>query len=397
MQLNSSPGDSGQMEPFPAPARPCVPSHIPIPQAQSKSQGKSQYKSQRRWFSPARLFALTLVLGLLMPLMPAATPVAHAEDGVHVVAPGEYLSTIAAKYNVSMTDLIVNNGISNPNVVHVGQRLVIPGTYAAARYAEPAASDTLPGESGYVTVARGDSLSQIAKDHGMSMDDLMRLNGLSNPNFIWVGQQLRVSARVVPIASEPESTADTSVPMKAADTIYVVQAGDTLSEIAQEYNTTVQELLIANGLPSPNFMWVGQRIRIGTQAQPEPGLNPDAAPAEGYRWIEINLSDQTLTAWQGDSPVLYTSISSGTSATPTVTGRYSIGTKYTSQRMSGPGYDLPGVPWVMYFFSGYAIHGTYWHDNFGTPMSHGCINMQVDEAEFLYSWADAGTEVYVHY
>jgi lipoprotein-anchoring transpeptidase ErfK/SrfK len=127
------------------------------------------------------------------------------------------------------------------------------------------------------------------------------------------------------------------------------------------------------------------------------GLNVDPAPANGYRWIEVNLSDQTLTAWQGDQAVLYTSVSTGTSAYPTVTGRYSIGTKYTAQRMTGPGYDLPGVPWVMYFFGGYAIHGAYWHNNFGTPMSHGCVNMETSDAQWVFSWAGVGTVVNVHY
>jgi lipoprotein-anchoring transpeptidase ErfK/SrfK len=65
--------------------------------------------------------------------------------------------------------------------------------------------------------------------------------------------------------------------------------------------------------------------------------------------------------------------------------------------MVGPGYDLPGVPWVMYFYSGYAIHGAYWHNNFGAPMSHGCVNMTPGEAQILYNWAPIGTEVYVHY
>ena len=70
----------------------------------------------------------------------------------------------------------------------------------------------------------------------------------------------------------------------------------------------------------------------------------------------MNLSNQTLTAWQGDVPILYTSVSTGTYHTPTVTGRYAINTKLSSQRMMGPGYDLPGVPWVMYFYSGYVSY-----------------------------------------
>jgi lipoprotein-anchoring transpeptidase ErfK/SrfK len=104
-----------------------------------------------------------------------------------------------------------------------------------------------------------------------------------------------------------------------------------------------------------------------------------------------------LTAWQGNTVVLNTIISSGTAATPTVTGSFRIGNKYPAQRMFGPGYDIPNVPSVMYFWQGYAFHGAYWHNNFGTPMSHGCVHLTPGEAAYLYNWADVGTEVYVHY
>lgn len=341
-------------------------------------------------------FRVLLVVSLVFPIFVASYPV-QADDGVHVVQSGETLSLIAQQYNVGLSDLAVNNGIVNPNVVYVGQRLVIPGSAAASRYAVPLASSVLPGDEGYFTVGRGDTLSQVARNHTMTLPDLLRLNGLSDPNFIWVGQQLRVSARVSPAEWDPEKAAQP----KLADTIYVVTADDTLADIAAQFDVTEQELLIANGLPHANFIWVGQRLRIykpEPAAAPAPQVNPIvAAPADGYRYIEVNLTNQTLTAWQGDAAVLHTSVSTGTSATPTVTGRFSVGTKYTAQHMSGPGYSLPGVPWVMYFYGGYAIHGTYWHNNFGTPMSHGCVNMRTDEAAFLYNWAPPGTEVYVHY
>lgn len=117
---------------------------------------------------------------------------------------------------------------------------------------------------------------------------------------------------------------------------------------------------------------------------------------DGRRWIEVDISDQTLTAWQGDTAVLQTLISSGRTQYPTVRGAYEIRTKLPLERMIGPGYDTPNVPWTMYFFRGYAIHGAYWHNNFGTPVSHGCVNMRVDEAKALYDWAVVGTEVVVH-
>ena len=69
--------------------------------------------------------------------------------------------------------------------------------------------------------------------------------------------------------------------------------------------------------------------------------------------------------------------------------------RYPSQRMIGPGYDLPGVPYMQYFYKDYGLHGTDWHTNFGQPMSHGCVNLPTPEAEWAYTWADFGTPVIV--
>lgn len=65
-------------------------------------------------------------------------------------------------------------------------------------------------------------------------------------------------------------------------------------------------------------------------------------------------------------------------------------------RFSGNYYYLPGVPSVMYFYQGYAIHGTYWHHNFGQPMSHGCVNLTIEDAKWFYDWAEVGTTVITH-
>jgi len=140
---------------------------------------------------------------------------------------------------------------------------------------------------------------------------------------------------------------------------------------------------------------------VDVAAEPEPLQPVLAGPLgegvpEGRRWIEVDLSDQTLTAWQGESVVLHTLISSGRTQYPTVRGTYQVRTKLPLERMIGPGYDTPNVPWTMYFYRGYAIHGAYWHNNFGTPVSHGCVNMRVDEAKALYDWASFDTEIVVH-
>jgi lipoprotein-anchoring transpeptidase ErfK/SrfK len=65
--------------------------------------------------------------------------------------------------------------------------------------------------------------------------------------------------------------------------------------------------------------------------------------------------------------------------------------------MAGPGYYLPNVPYTMYFYRGYAIHGTYWHHNFGTPMSHGCVNMYTPDAEWMFYFSSVGTLVNIHW
>jgi len=117
----------------------------------------------------------------------------------------------------------------------------------------------------------------------------------------------------------------------------------------------------------------------------------------GARWIDVNLSTQSVYAYEGDTVVNSFIVSTGTGYTPTVTGKFKIWIKLKSTNMSGPGYYLPNVPYVMYFYKGYGLHGTYWHNNFGTPMSHGCVNLRTSDAEWLYYWASEGTVVNVHY
>ncbi len=126
---------------------------------------------------------------------------------------------------------------------------------------------------------------------------------------------------------------------------------------------------------------------------------PAQYPAEGSgeRWIDVNLSEQSVYAYEGDEVVNSFLASTGLPETPTVTGKYKIYVKVRIQDMSGPGYYLRDVPWVMYFYESYGFHGTYWHNNFGRPMSRGCVNLTIDDAAWLYNWASVGTVVNIHY
>ena len=116
------------------------------------------------------------------------------------------------------------------------------------------------------------------------------------------------------------------------------------------------------------------------------------------RWIEVDLSDQKLKAWEGNELFLETPISSGLPWWPTPEGEYRIWIKLRATKMEGGSgkyyYYLPNVPYVMFFenaqvpgWKGFGLHGTYWHDDFGTPRSHGCVNLPTPVAEKLYHWA----------
>jgi len=114
------------------------------------------------------------------------------------------------------------------------------------------------------------------------------------------------------------------------------------------------------------------------------------------RWIDVDLSEQLLTAYEGRTPVRTTLVSTGLAQTPTVVGQFRIWIKLRYDDMAGPGYYIEDVPFVMYFYLGYGLHGAPWHNNFGQRMSHGCVNLSVPEAEWLFGYADVGTLVNVH-
>ena len=104
------------------------------------------------------------------------------------------------------------------------------------------------------------------------------------------------------------------------------------------------------------------------------------------KWIEIDLAAQHVTAWEGNVPVMSFDSSTGKAETPTITGKFHIYWKLKKAIMMGGDYYLPDVPYTMYFYNDYGIHGTYWHDNFGIPVSHGCVNLQTENAKELFEW-----------
>lgn len=119
--------------------------------------------------------------------------------------------------------------------------------------------------------------------------------------------------------------------------------------------------------------------------------------------IIVDRSEQRLYAYENEVLFMEIPISTGLELTPTPRGTFSIFKKTPSRYMQGPlpgisnqYYDLPGVPWNLYFtHDGAVIHGAYWHDSFGSPYSHGCVNVEPEQARELYKWAELGTTVTV--
>jgi lipoprotein-anchoring transpeptidase ErfK/SrfK len=171
-------------------------------------------------------------------------------------------------------------------------------------------------------------------------------------------------------------------------------------------NETDFSLKVENGEMG---VFLGQEVMPPTidlaQAEPETKVLGDADP-EAEKRILVDLSTQTVSAYQGETLFMEALVSTGKwGRTPT--GEFTIWSKFRSTHMSGGSgadyYNLPNVPYTMFFSGsgvassrGFAFHGAYWHNNFGHPMSHGCINMRAVDAQKLFSWADIDEKITIY-
>jgi lipoprotein-anchoring transpeptidase ErfK/SrfK len=241
-------------------------------------------------------------------------------------------------------------------------------------------------------VQPGDTLLDLELFYHTPLHELSSLNDLDPGTGIGAGQELTIP---VPLSLE-------ALPREDPIT-YTVQRGDTLFRIATRYGVSMVSLASVNAIYNIDTIYIGQELVIPPSdewaeqiIQNSPNLPGVPTPTLSTgKQIIVVLSQQRVYAFEDGALLRQFVVSTGLPATPTVVGSFSIYLKVPSQRMTGPGYDLPNVPWVMYFYRGYSFHGTYWHNNFGRPMSHGCVNMRTAEAEWLYNWAPIGTSVLV--
>jgi lipoprotein-anchoring transpeptidase ErfK/SrfK len=288
-------------------------------------------------------FMRLAMVGLAVAILLAPMSVAIAQEGwiTHVVQPGEDIFSIGARYGASVPAIMLANKLPNLDLA-VGQSLVIPPATLvdpAVPVAPPPSAPQGPGvQDGAMThvVAPGENLFRISLRYGLTVQALMWANGLSNPHLVYVGQRLVIPNRSGAPVPQP---------------------------------------------PTP---------------QPGPGVPSSPPPASGTgKEIVVVLHEQRVYAYQNGQLVRSSLVSTGIARYPTRVGQFRIYAKYIATLMTGPGYYLPNVPYTMYYSGGYALHGTYWHNNFGRPMSHGCVNMPTSEARWLFEWAPVGTLVTV--
>ena len=192
-----------------------------------------------------------LALALLLPLPALA--------GTITVKPGETLSEIADRLGISMKRLMELNGINKADHVEVGQKLKVPGPSSSSTRASGGGAVA----TGRVTVREGDTLSDIAVRQGMSLNQLIALNGLSRADHVEVGQTLKVTGK--------GATAAAPNPFRKGATMHVVRSGESLSAIAEGYGVPMSRLVAINAINDPDHVEVGSQLKLkGEPAAPRP-------------------------------------------------------------------------------------------------------------------------------
>jgi LysM repeat protein len=369
---------------------------------------------------PARTWRhLPILLGVLCFCLWAALP-ASAQSYSYNVRPGDTLAAIAAKHGTTVDAIMRLNSLGDANFIRPGQQLKLPpaaaragsGSANALLTTGPAAeiaanAATAPEEPTRVYIAQpGDTLATVAARFKTTTARLAELNQRSPSSKLHVGQPLRVP-QVTGVTHQPFQ--GDAIPVADNYVVHILQPGESAASVAKAYGTSLRRTLQINKIadasrlepgmrlvvPPPSFAELYANVPIGAEGYP---LYP-VIPTQG-KWISVDLDHQRTFAWEGNKLIRSFLISSGKARTPTVAGVFRIWGKIAAQRMEGGSraagdyYNLPNVQWVQYFYQDYSFHGTYWHNNFGTPMSHGCVNMTNADAKWLYEWASPTVEDY---
>ena len=340
-----------------------------------------------------RLILAVSSFAIILVLLLAATPVVLAapaaqDNTTHVVKRGETLSAIAQQYGVCQQAIMDANGIADPSLILVGQRLVIPGSTGG----ESEAGD------GLHVVKRGETLSAIAQRYGVSVTRLAEVNGIDDPSRIRTGQRLVVpgGGQTESATAAPETTA--SAPANNSNTVHTVKAGESLTQIAGQYDTTVAAIASVNGIDDPSRIATGQRLTI-----PD-GSSPPAAQAapQGSLSVVVSISQQRCWVYRGDQVIHNWRCSTGRPGYGTKTGTFYVQSKIRAAWGSTWGFYMPywlGIYWAGSTENG--IHGLpyepggypVWANAVGTPVTFGCVLLGAQESKTLWDMAYIGMPV----
>jgi len=385
-------------------------------------------------------FILVCVASLV--LITTSIRPAFAEIGHHyTVQRGDTMLTIATRFSISINELATANGLNWNAWLYTGQEMVIPGrtTMRVSRTAfivdtrvldELPALPVLPLEPTgqvvpftYARVVQDDApVYEHPSDVARGLPPKRRLG----TGFIWVSVQDQttwegqdyyrinpgeyVAAEAlsfytpstfqgVALATQPESPfAWILKPVQPS----LTAGGELNPEAPVHQRYDLVQIYATEHLQDQVWYLIGpdqwiNQVYVGkvTPSAPPEGVEP------GSRWIEVNLFEQTLAAYEGEQMVYATLVSSGLRGWDTPPGLFQVWLKVKQGKMSG-GYNRPDyyfledVPWTMYFNKDIGLHTAYWHDGFGYKRSHGCVNLPPLDAQWLFEWAPDEAWVWVH-
>lgn len=352
-----------------------------------------------------RVIILGLALALLLAFAPGAA-LAQDVGQTHVVRPGENLFRIALRYGVSVQALASINGISNPTMIYVGQRLVIPAYGNPTEAPQPTSTPVPPTST---PLPPTDTPTLQPTPVITETADLPQPTATATIN--------ETADLLPPTATVTETDTATAFPTNTPGpptstptpkpTTHIVAAGENLYRIALRYGLTTAQLAAANGIVNYNTVYVGQVLRIPAPGQafaaPAPSL-PGAPVASGGKKVVVSISRQHLWAYNSDKVVFSFVASTGLASSPTAPGSYRVLDKIPNAYASTWNLQMPY--WLGIYYVGRIENGihalpilangqTLWSGLLGRPASFGCVILDTASAKQLYDWVDIGTPVVI--
>lgn len=284
--------------------------------------------------------------------------------------------------------------------LYVGLFLVVVGVFFLGTQIR-----TVP--SVHITPERTNQVEVDRNDFESVEDAIVPVEELATPLVPYVeiidGCELAIDYTCVRVYHEMATSSTAASQLRKG---MVLRVGEVLTD---EHGTTWYKIIFDEWLRYPYrvidewYLQHSSSTRLLYDVGPiEMSTSTEIIPSSTKK-IVVDRSDQMLYAYEGDTIVIEDSISTGLLLTPTPRGTFTIYRKTPSRYMQGPipgistdFYDLPGVPWNLYFtYEGAVVHGAYWHNQFGKQWSHGCVNLPPARAEELYNWAEVGMVVIV--